>query len=436
MWVNNPDYLSKIRRGVKIWNTPKKLFLYEKDQSDYIVPYGFLTTLLAFLNEKDINYQVSDKTLLRPLKYNKINEFNLYGYQSEAVDKVVHQGSGILVSPAGSGKTRMAMDIIGRLGVKTLWLTHTLDLLNQSKRVFKEFYSNKVGEISGGKVNIQDITFATVQTMSKLDLTQYRDMFDLLIIDEVHKAVGTPTRVQQFYKVATNLNSKYKIGLTATLFEKKHDISMTPVYMLGEVIHEVPREKIKNIKAEHKLVELNTPPSNELVSEFGNGYLEPDRTINYHKQLEYLMNNVDRNFDILNNLIDNRNEYNIILTSRNEHLNIIATLLDNLGLKYEITIGKVKKQERERIQKEFSEGKINFLLSNYQLTSTGLDLPIANRLHLILPIRDKRTIIQSAGRIERLHELKKNAVVYDYVDVNIGNLKNMYNDRRRSLNAR
>ena len=76
------------------------------------------------------------------------------------------------------------MELIGRLGVKTLWLTNNLSLLAQSKRVFKQFYNNKVGDISAGKVNIQDVTFATVQTLSNVDLNALKDTWELVIVDE------------------------------------------------------------------------------------------------------------------------------------------------------------------------------------------------------------------------------------------------------------
>ena len=46
----------------------------------------------------------------------------------------------------------------------------------------------------------------------------------------------------------------------------------------------------------------------------------------------------------------------------------------------------------------FKSGDVRYLLSNYQLAKEGLDLPIADTLHLILPMRDKRTIVQSAGK--------------------------------------
>ena len=409
-------------------NTPKKLIMYEQDQKTLIAPYGFIDTLLTFLNNNDIKYEIDDKTQHRPITMVKKADLSLYDYQQEAVDKMLLRNNGILISPTGSGKTRMAMALIGKKGVKTLWLTHTLDLLRQSKKVFKEFYSNKVGEISGGKVNIQDVTFATVQTLSKVDLSLYENTFDMVIVDESHKAIGSPTRVMQFYKVLSTLNAKYKYGLTATLYDKKNDISTSPIFLLGERIFEISKDEIPSIKATHEMYPLQTNISND--------YLLPDKTIDYNKQLEYLYSNDSRNYQIVSNLITNKDNYNLILTSRNEHIERLSELLSTFDISSEVLIGTTKKADRERIISDFNKGKINVLFSNYQLASTGLDLPIANRLHMVLPIRDKRTVIQSAGRVERLHKLKKDAIVYDYVDVNIGNLLNMYQDRRRSLNAR
>ena len=75
-----------------------------------------------------------------------------------------------------------------RFGVRALWLTHTLDLLNQSKARAEQYMSKSLlGTITGGKVNIgAGITFATIQTMCKLDLAQYKDFWDVIIVDECH----------------------------------------------------------------------------------------------------------------------------------------------------------------------------------------------------------------------------------------------------------
>lgn len=42
-----------------------------------------------------------------------------------------------------------------------------------------------LGKICNGKIEIgTHITFATAQTLSKIDLTEYTDMFDVIVVDE------------------------------------------------------------------------------------------------------------------------------------------------------------------------------------------------------------------------------------------------------------
>ena len=107
--------------------------------------------------------------------------------------------------PCGSGKTQTALEMVARLGKRTLWLTHTQDLLTQSMNRAKSCFNlplSEYGTITAGKVNVGNaITFATVQTMCNIDLKQLKDCFDVIIVDECHKCVGTPTNMMMFYKV-------------------------------------------------------------------------------------------------------------------------------------------------------------------------------------------------------------------------------------------
>ena len=93
-------------------------------------------------------------------------------------------GCGILQSPCGSGKTQMGIALAAQISRKTLWVTHTQDLLNQSyERAAMYFPKETLGTITGGKVNIgTHITFATVQTLSKLDLQKYKYTWDVIIV--------------------------------------------------------------------------------------------------------------------------------------------------------------------------------------------------------------------------------------------------------------
>ena len=88
--------------------------------------------------------------------------------------------------PAGAGKTETALELIARIGYRTLWIASTVDLINQSYSRAKNKLDNVgLGKIIGGRIELgSHITFATIQTLSKMDLSEYVDMFDVVVVDE------------------------------------------------------------------------------------------------------------------------------------------------------------------------------------------------------------------------------------------------------------
>lgn len=179
----NPEYAKKERMGLWVGNTPRTLSLYKINGNSVIIPIGAFKYIKPILNTYNIEY-VQDMANNEPVEYNA--EVNLYDYQEKAVEQMLKAGYGILQSPAGSGKTQMGIALAVKLGKKCLWLTHTQDLLKQSyDRASQYIDKSLLGTITAGKVNIgSGITFATVQTLSKQDLTQYKYMWDVVITDE------------------------------------------------------------------------------------------------------------------------------------------------------------------------------------------------------------------------------------------------------------
>lgn len=94
-----------------------------------------------------------------------------------------------------------------------------------------------IGTITEGKVDIgEGITFATIQTMSKLDLSKYRDYWDCIIVDEVHRVSGTPSCVTQYGKVLNTLRVRHRYGLSATIHRSDNMIKAT-IALMGEVAY-------------------------------------------------------------------------------------------------------------------------------------------------------------------------------------------------------
>ena len=206
--IPNPDYAKKERMGLWVGNTPRTLSLYKINGNSVILPIGAFKFIKPILNTYNAEYE--QKTANNELiDYNA--KVNLYDYQEKAVEQMYNAGYGILQSPAGSGKTQMGIALAVKLGRKCLWLTHTQDLLKQSYDRAKQYIDEKLlGTITAGKVNIgSGITFATVQTLCKQDLTQYKYMWDVVIVDECHRVAGTPTSATQFSKVISNLASPH-----------------------------------------------------------------------------------------------------------------------------------------------------------------------------------------------------------------------------------
>lgn len=180
--IDNPDYYKLEKMGKWTGSTPKKLYLYESIAHDIKMPFGCLNDLWKIHPVKD-DY-IFDISPVRETEYQ--SNINLYPYQENAVTAAIKGKNGILVMPCGSGKTQCGLEIISRIGGRALWLTHTQDLLNQSKqRAEKVLGHGGYGTITAGKVNIgSTITFATVQTMAKIDLSSVKDAFDVIIVDE------------------------------------------------------------------------------------------------------------------------------------------------------------------------------------------------------------------------------------------------------------
>lgn len=423
--IPNPDYQKKLRMNLWLGNTPKTLSLYEQRGNSLVLPFGTLRTLPDFVKENAVF--IGDFQAAEEVSYGGV-DIPLYDYQKAAVDAVAAQQYGILQSPAGSGKTQMGIALVKRFGKKALWLTHTLDLLRQSKGR-AELYMDKrvVGTITEGKVNIgSGITFATIQTMCKLDLSQYKNLWDTIIVDECHRCSGTPTAMTQFYKVLNSLLARHKIGLSATVHRSDGMIEATYA-LLGHVVYTVPDEAVGN-----KIMKVGIKPI-ETGIEIDRKCLNTDGTLNYAKLISYLCKNPHR-LHFVSSWIVSENEHScLILSDRLEHLEqLMNSLPRSMKEKAVMVSGKMTtkkgKAEREEAIEDMRSGKKKYLFATYSLAKEGLDIPRLERLFLTTPQKDYAVVTQSIGRIARVFEGKAEPIAYDFVD-NISYLVKSYKKR-------
>ena len=420
--VPNPEYSKKVKLGLWLGNTPKELKLYRMSGDSIIIPYGVLKSLFHAFPELRTEKHDCKFAENKPVNYNA--DINLYDYQENAVSSLIQSEGGILQSKAGSGKTRMGIATICRMGKKTLWLTHTNELLNQSYNAAAEFIDKKLlGKISAGKMQISDgITFATVQTLSKADLQVLRYEWDMIVVDECHRASMSVTRATMFSKVLNNLAARYKYGLSATLHRADGLIPCT-FALLGGVAYTVPDSVVNTMRVEIQKKDTGVQISRQC--------LDTDGTLVYARLINYLAEHPARNELITLDIqeLACKGHSIILLSDRVEHLNIIYNMLAKPFKEYAVILhGKVKKADREIALDQMRNKEKHILLATYQLAKEGLDVPCLDRLLLATPVKDYAIVVQSVGRIARVCEGKGEPVVYDYVD-DIGFLQGMWKKR-------
>lgn len=419
--IKNPDYQKKKRMGLWVGNTPEYIYLYQVNGNSLIVPVGTGKHIRRFITGAEIKQDLANNPLV-----NYRTEVPLYDYQEPAVTAMKKYGCGILQSPCGSGKTQMGIALAVDIGRKTLWITHTADLLNQSyDRAAMYMDKSLLGKITEGKAHIgAGITFATVQTLTKMDLQQYKYTWDVIIVDEVQRLAGTPTQVTMFSRIMNNLAARYKYGLSATVHRGDGLIKST-FAIVGDIAYSVPEEAVADKTMQVTVIKCNTGIKTSEAC------LDTDGTMVYSELMNYLINSHERNNQIVKQLMLNKEHSNIILSDRLEHLELLMNMLnspDSVMISGKMTSKKAK-QERVKALEDMRSGKKKYLFASYSLAKEGLDIPCLDRLYLVTPKKDFAVVVQSIGRIARVYNDKSNAICYDYVD-DIQFCENQYRKRK------
>ena len=147
--------------------------------------------------------------------------WQLRDYQQYATEAFWSGGSGVVVLPCGAGKTIVGAAAMAKAESTTLILvTNTVAGRQWRDELLRRttLTENEIGEYSGEKKEINPITIATYQVVTRKTKGEYRalELFDsrdwgLIIYDEVHLL---PAPV---FRMTSDLQSRRRLGLTATL---------------------------------------------------------------------------------------------------------------------------------------------------------------------------------------------------------------------------
>ena len=418
--VSNPDFARLKKMGKWTGGTPSTIRFYRTEGKDIILPFGCLREYV-FKNIKDVEADFEETENILYSQY-----VPLYEYQDRAVEEALAKRNGILVAPCGSGKTQMGLALARRISKPTLWITHTRDLMVQAEERAKSIFDlpkEAYGEITEGKVNLgTHLTFSTVQTLAKVNLDNLK--FGCVIVDECHHAVQSYKSTSMFAKVMNQLSCRYKFGLTATPY-RGDGLEKGMFALIGDICSVVDEEEVKERTVPVYEEWYNVPSSTKTIDCY-NG----DGTLDYTKLITGLCNDEERNTYIGRTIVDIEGSC-LVLSDRLSQLETLMNFVSNFKKcdMVKATNTKKGKEERKEAIEKLKDGRIDCLFATYKLAKEGLDIPSLEHVVMASPIKDKSTVIQTAGRVARKSEGKTCGYVHDFID-DMGILQGMAKKRK------
>lgn len=352
----------------------------------------------------------------------------LRDYQQKALEAIARDismpGASLVVMPTASGKSHVIASA-ATLAEHVLILQPSRELLQQNRdKLLKLVDSDEVGTYSASfnERTIRKFTFATVQSVfRKPELFQH---IKLVIIDEAH-GVAPRALSSMYTSFLSAIGHPKTLGLTATPYRLEQSYFRHPdgvleqatmLKLINRMRHKDAKEMFwKRIiyKIDHKeLLDKGYLSPIEYIHEPLLPYAEiPINVSRSDYNLEaYTKAIVGREAQILSTISEAQNRFKSILVfcSTTEH----ASDLQRTIVGSEIVTALTPKKERERIIKDFKEGKIKTVF-NVSCLTTGFDHPAMDCIILLRPTRSPALYNQILGRLTRIAPGKTNGTVID-----------------------
>lgn len=296
--------------------------------------------------------------------------------------------SGCLALHTGFGKTVVAMEMIARLNVRVLWLSHTTQLLKQSADRAQTILNATIGSLTDADMGAgKDFVTCTIQSLLKRDIpVEVLNTFGLLVVDEVHH-MSAPSFSQALHKVG---GIPHTIGLSATL-ERKDGLEKVFQWSIGPVLS-VRYLEVKIIPEVWIIqngweVEIKLGRSGDPI--FAQAITDMARLPDYNQTIQNTLKRV---------FTSTPERKILVLTDRKEHVLLLHAMITADAFFASYRIGTLHGDMSERAIEEtlYPEEPIHVLLGTYGICGEGFDCPGLNAVMMATPRNDIR---QAVGRV-------------------------------------
>lgn len=436
----NPEFYKARKMRLPTYGKPKFICVYEEDDTHIAIPRGRLDRLRSLLKEAGARFSLDD----RRNGGEKIEVFfngTLREEQERAFSALMSRDTGVLSATTAFGKTVVGARMIAQRKCSTLVLVHTSALLNQWKSALTKFLDfgyelperektrgrkkelSYIGQLGAAKNTLNGkIDIAIIQSLGgKNGVKEIVKNYGLVIVDECHHVPAL-----MFEQVLKAVNAKYVYGLTAT--PVRADGRQESIFMqCGDIAYQInAREQAEKQLFEHFTLPRFTDFRMPLAADGGL------KTLN--RIFAQLCISKNRNQAIVDDVVKavDGGRMPIVLTERSEHAKLLTDEIEKRCVKVFLLVGKESaKLKREKLAAiaaaKPSERFAIVAIGRY--VGEGFDFARLDTLFLAMPISWKGKLAQYAGRLHRDYAGKNEVIIYDYVDLNVPMLENMYHKR-------
>jgi superfamily II DNA or RNA helicase len=412
------------------WDGYRKLF----NTRYQTFPIGLLDIIRGAFINAGILVEVIDKRKKNnaTIPYDMTN-FQLRDYQTNAVLSSVSHGNGIIKAATGAGKTTIAARTISALQQRSIFIVHTRDLLYQTIESFQRMFPNEtIGQIGDGKIDYQNITVATMQTLAILnDIEVGKNKFD----EDADTIKETKVQYKEIYN--PDIWHKYKNTVDCVMFDEVQRICSQTAYAVRFLFERANyafgysaspwRDDGSDLMIEaafgKRIIDIT---ASELIRQ---GYLvKPYITIkdapatwsgDTYEQIykSAIVENTLRNIQIASDALNqySRGRNTLVLVTQIKHGEILEKILRGMGMPAVFISGKSGMKKRRQTIQDMRDGKAQVVIAS-TIADVGLDVP---RLQSIIEAgagKSSVTALQRLGRIMRPFEGKNECYFITYRD--------------------
>jgi len=428
----NPEFHKAQAMRLPTFSKPRIINCSEDFPQHIGLPRGCLDSVMGLLQSLEIEAVIIDERFPGTpidLKF----DGTLRPAQVLAVKAMLEHDIGVLSATTAFGKTVVAAYLIAARRVNTLVLVHRRQLLDQWVTQLSSFLGldhKAIGRIGGGTRKPSGIVdVAIIQSLSRKGVVDdIVGNYGHLIVDECHHISA-----RSFEIIARQCKAKYVTGLSATVTRKDghHPI----VFMqCGPIRHSVDHRRQAAARPfAHKVIVRKTTFSLP-------DRLKTDAPPPIHQLYAALICDENRNRmiveDVLASVAANRSP--VVLTERTKHLALLADRLCGLVSNVIVMKGGMGQKQRRLLAEKLlsiSDDEQRVIIATGRYLGEGFDDARLDTLFLTLPVSWRGTLAQYAGRLHRLHDTKREVVIYDYADLEVPMLARMYQRRRSGYRA-